>query len=861
MSHRERTESACFILWHFVIVVLLIGLFGSLPVTAAILDTANVMAPLQLKEDNEWTIFENQLTTVKNYGVDAVSVDVWWGTVEGAGDNTFTWSYYDRMFSTIKNHGLKIVPILSFHKCGGNVGDTCDIPLPPWLWTKYVGRTFNGMQINGTDLQYKSEKDNFSEETIALWADALVASEYTDFVNEFKNRFASYNNDFIEINISAGPSGELRYPSYNAHDKHIFDYPSRGGLQSYSRLAVQDFREKMLNKYGNLAGINKAWGRNLFDTNEIKPPSDADYFFSSGNYKNIQYGKDFVDWYNQSLVEHGKTLITTVINALGNSFPSAKIGYKIPGVHWTMGHPVHPRAAEVAAGLIQTSVDFNADTTGHGYANIVSLAKALACSGRNIVLHFTCLEKNDDNVPEQYSLAKTLVFWVANEAQREGVTIKGENALAGDITSDPGWNNIDNAFEYASYTGLTTLRIGEVAAGTGQTRYSNFIHKYKIPSLHIRGSNNNWSNTAMSKNGTVWSLNNVAFGNTSNEGFKFDVYGDWSVNYGRQPGAGLWGLAVHDGENIMVEPQKTYKISFDESSKTYAVTRPNYVGCYTDNSARALPVQLMRSGATTESCITSARAKGYAYAGLQYGGECFAGDTLGFSKEYNDSKCYRKCSANNTEVCGGDWHNSIYATGITPLPQPPAPAYLGCYEDDANRNLPVIIMSSSIGTLETCVAAARARRLKYAGMQFQGQCYAGNTLPPADKKKNDNDCQMPCIANPCEKCGGVWRNAIYDTRATLPQPASSYQGCFKDNINRTLPVALMSSGATVESCVAAATEKGYAYAGVQWGGQCFAGDTLPPAKAPRDSDCNTPCQANNSEKCGGGWLNSVYRTR
>jgi beta-amylase len=226
--------------------------------------------------------FERQLTRVKNYGVDAVSVDVWWGAVEGAGDNQFDWSYYDRLFSTIKNHGLKIVPILSFHQCGGNVGDACSIPLPPWLWTKYVGKTLNGMKINDTDSQYKSERGHLSREIVQLWADPLVANEYTDFVTAFKDHFvSSYNNDFIEINVSAGPSGELRYPSYNAHD-NTTGYPTRGGLQSDSRLAIQDFQDKMLSKYGNLADVNAAWGTKLTDATQIEPPTNADLFGSLG---------------------------------------------------------------------------------------------------------------------------------------------------------------------------------------------------------------------------------------------------------------------------------------------------------------------------------------------------------------------------------------------------------------------------------------------------------------------------------------------------------------------------------------------------------------------------------------------------
>nr|AFK35065.1 unknown [Lotus japonicus] len=31
-----------------------------------------------------------------------------------------------------KKHGLKVQAVMSFHQCGGNVGDSCTIPLPKW---------------------------------------------------------------------------------------------------------------------------------------------------------------------------------------------------------------------------------------------------------------------------------------------------------------------------------------------------------------------------------------------------------------------------------------------------------------------------------------------------------------------------------------------------------------------------------------------------------------------------------------------------------------------------------------------------------------------------------------------------------
>ncbi len=533
--------------------------------------SANVMAPLEV---TDWTQFGNQLATVEAYGVDAVTVDVWWGKVEAAGDNQFNWSYYDQVFQAITSRGLDIVPIFSFHQCGGNVGDTCNIPLPSWLWSKYQGATLNGVSLDINGLKHKSEQGTFSSETVQGWADPLVLNEYQAFTQAFVARYGTtYATRMQEINVSLGPAGELRYPSYNSHDSGT-GYPTRGALQAYSPLAVQSFQQWALAKYGTLAGINAAWGSSVTTISQVQPPSNAGFFFSAGDYRTTTYGKDLIDWYNKSLVDHGERMLDTVLAALGTSFPGAEIGYKIPGVHWSMTGPT-PRAAEVAAGLIQTSVDMNAANTGRGYANIVGLANRVADSGRGVILHFTCLEFNDENVAPQYSQAKTLVGWVGAEAGRQNVKIKGENALAGGITSNGGWDNVNQAFDSYPYIGMTVLRVGEVASGTGATRYAQFIQKYRPAgsswsTLYVRGTNNSWGlGTPMTKSGDVWTATNVSFGTATNQRFKFDVRGDWTLNYG---GTGLTGTAVQNGGDIAVTPGTTYTITFNEVTKAYSAT-------------------------------------------------------------------------------------------------------------------------------------------------------------------------------------------------------------------------------------------------------------------------------------------------
>lgn len=426
--------------------------------------TANVMAPLKV---TNWDDFRHDLRVANRIGVDAVSVDVWWGDVEKR-DNRFDWTYYDRVFAEVTKAGLDLAPILSFHQCGGNVGDDYTSLLPSWLWKKYAGRSYKGVKIGTKGLQHKSEQGNWSPETVAGWADALVAGEYRDFTQAFARHFdRRFGRDVTEVNVSLGPSGELRYPSYNSHDTGS-GYPTRGALQAYSPLAKQDFRRWSLRKYDNVRGVNRAWGTRFTSRSQITPPRDADAFFEDGTYSKKRYGTDVVDWYNGSLVAHGKRMLTTVTRALGDDFRYADIGYKVPGIHWQMGDgSPYPRATEVTTGLIQTSVDERLWSTGHGYGKIIRLAGQVP-TRRDVKMHFTALEMDDNNPGDvyngmrPYSLAKTLVTWIGDYAARVGTELKGENALNGGLYSEQGWKNIQDAFDQWGYLGLTVLRMQDV---------------------------------------------------------------------------------------------------------------------------------------------------------------------------------------------------------------------------------------------------------------------------------------------------------------------------------------------------------------------------------------------------------------
>ncbi len=435
--------------------------------------SANLMAPLHVED---WSAFEYELEMANDMGADGISVDVWWGDVEKKnGDNQFDWSYYDTIFQKIENAGLRVVPIMSFHQCGGNVGDDYTSYLPSWVWSKYAGTAYNGMTLTENDLKYVSELGNVSNEYMSLWVDDVVQSEYSDFMNAFESQYGNKANLFMELNVSCGPAGELRYPSYNSHDggNQYSGYPNKGYLQSYSDIAKKDFREAMVSKYGSLSGVNQAWGLSLASENEINPPSDGGAFFydASKPYLNSQYGKDFISWYNDELTQHGSRMLNYADAAFNGSLDNIPLGIKIPGVHWQINNSEYPRTAEINAGLIST--DFSAGNN-YGYSSILNMVAAF---NSPVTLHFTCLEMGDFN-SESTSKPKSLVGWIGDAAHALGIDLKGENALNGGNDNSDFWSNINDAINYHNYSGLTMLRVNDGVYGESNAYFRKLANDY-----------------------------------------------------------------------------------------------------------------------------------------------------------------------------------------------------------------------------------------------------------------------------------------------------------------------------------------------------------------------------------------------
>lgn len=409
--------------------------------------------PKRLLEDHDWLTVSRQLDRMRDIGVSAVSIDIWWGLVEGMQSNLFDWSYYDNMVKLIESKGLNWVPILSFHQAGGNVNDDFTQMIPLWIWGKIVEEnpTLESIQ----DLQYVSETGDVSVEYVSLWADTYVMPYYERFMEAFKQRYKKYAWMTDEINISLGPAGELRYPSYNSHDWG--DYPNRGTLQCYSSLAKEDFQRYVINLYGSLDYINEVW-HTTYETAEEIPMPDADELFKNNNYSTSRYGVDFFKWYNESLAKHGNKVIRRAVSIFNDEFEKVPVGFKMPGIHWLISDPNQPRVAEITAGLIAPYPGIEATDRGE-YEDMLKRIIDKDFKERT-VLHFTCLEKMNKDW-EGYSRAEDLVMWFSNSAKKLGVQVMGENALYHELYNQSGWDQIEKALTRSntSYSGITILRM------------------------------------------------------------------------------------------------------------------------------------------------------------------------------------------------------------------------------------------------------------------------------------------------------------------------------------------------------------------------------------------------------------------
>ncbi|KAI0196357.1 copper radical oxidase [Astrocystis sublimbata] len=198
-------------------------------------------------------------------------------------------------------------------------------------------------------------------------------------------------------------------------------------------------------------------------------------------------------------------------------------------------------------------------------------------------------------------------------------------------------------------------------------------------------------------------------------------------------------------------------------------------------------------------------------------------------------------------------------------------AYRGCYtEGSSGRTFAVQQPDSQDLTIQSCVNTCIAAGYSVAGLEYASQCFCDNALRNGANKTQDADCNMACSGDASQDCGAGNRLSVYsNTTLTVFKPPIAlteglpgsweYYGCVVDAIdNRVLPyMSENQQNATIEACISGCSEFGYNAGGIEYGYQCFCGDSKTVTKG-NDADCNIPCPGDPLHLCGGGNLLQYY---
>ncbi|VBB73184.1 Putative protein of unknown function [Podospora comata] len=289
-----------------------------------------------------------------------------------------------------------------------------------------------------------------------------------------------------------------------------------------------------------------------------------------------------------------------------------------------------------------------------------------------------------------------------------------------------------------------------------------------------------------------------------------------------------------------------------------------YLGCFVDEGPRVLPNNLLgASDMTAEKC--AAHCSNYSYFGLEYGRECWCGN----SKPKNpapETDCSFPCSGDDSQLCGAGGRINVWGS---PLPSPENVGdfeYTGCFTDAVGqRSLKGKTTYDSQMTLEKCAASCSG--YDYFGVSFAEECYCGNTLEPTAEEVPQAECAMRCAGNYNQVCGDADRLNVYSNAQCLPDPESplsvpgfNYQACWTDQVgDRSLrDIVERSDNMTVETCAAICED--FNFFGVEFGRECFCGNTLYGEVAPA-GDCTFRCAGDSTQLCGAvDRLNLYYAT-
>ncbi|NXW39960.1 WSCD2 protein, partial [Nyctiprogne leucopyga] len=182
--------------------------------------------------------------------------------------------------------------------------------------------------------------------------------------------------------------------------------------------------------------------------------------------------------------------------------------------------------------------------------------------------------------------------------------------------------------------------------------------------------------------------------------------------------------------------------------------RARYIGCYVDNTRR----RTLRGVSffdykkmTVFRCQDNCAERGYLYAGLEFGAECYCGHKVQASNA-SESECNMECKGERSNICGGANRLSIYRLELA---QESARRYgsaifRGCFRqpDNVSIALPVSQLMPNM-SVDKCV-------------DFCTEKVPGD--PGGVQREDEQLCAQKCAGEEFESCGTAEYLLVYQTQ-------------------------------------------------------------------------------------------------
>ncbi|XP_031284255.1 beta-amylase 8 [Pistacia vera] len=348
-------------------------------------------------------VLRQELSHMKSLNVDGIIVNCWWGIVEGWNPQKYAWSGYRELFNIIREFNVKLQVVMAFHEYGVNDSGDVLISLPRWIME--IGKGNQDIFFTDHEGRRNTECLSWGVDKERVLNGRTGIEVYFDFMRSFRTEFDDlFLAGFISaVEIGLGPSGELRYPSFP--DRMGWRYPGIGEFQCYDKYLQQNLR-----KAARLRG-HSFWARGPDNAGQYNSrPHETGFFCERGDYDSY-YGRFFLQWYAQSLIDHADNVLSLASLALED----IKIIVKVPGVYWWYKTASH--AAELTAGYYNP-------TNQDGYSPIFEVLKKYS-----VTMKFVC---SGPNLEDHEALAdpEGLSWQVINSAWDRGLSVAGENALS-----------------------------------------------------------------------------------------------------------------------------------------------------------------------------------------------------------------------------------------------------------------------------------------------------------------------------------------------------------------------------------------------------------------------------------------------